>query len=71
LCVDEGRPQVYGTKFEPVAGELVPWPIEEPEQVDRRRAALGMEPLADHTDRIRRRFPLGDAGRTPAGREAT
>ncbi|MFI7329161.1 DUF4135 domain-containing protein [Streptomyces rubiginosohelvolus] len=71
LRVDEGRPQVYGTKFEPVAGELVPWPIEEPEQVDRRRAALGMEPLADHTDRIRRRFPLGDAGRTPAGREAT
>ncbi|RUP64540.1 hypothetical protein SSPNP10_29650 [Streptomyces sp. NP10] len=71
LRVDQGRPQVYGTKFEPVAGELVPWPVEEPEQVDRRRAALGMEPLADHTDRIRRRFPLGDAGRTPAGREAT
>ncbi|MFD5344122.1 DUF4135 domain-containing protein [Streptomyces anulatus] len=58
LRVTDGLPQVYGTKFEPVGGVLVPWPVEDPEGVDRRRAALGMEPLADHTDRIRRRFPL-------------
>ncbi|MFE0874250.1 DUF6624 domain-containing protein [Streptomyces smyrnaeus] len=64
LRLAEGRPQVYGTKFEPVAGELVPCPIEEPDGVDRRRAAMGMEPLAEHTERIRSRFPL-------AGREAS
>ncbi|MFJ6613893.1 DUF4135 domain-containing protein [Streptomyces sp. NPDC091289] len=64
LRVTDGLPQVYGTKFEPVGGVLVPWPVEDPEEVDRRRAALGMEPLADHTDRIRRRFPLeGTEGR--------
>ncbi|WP_370516642.1 DUF6624 domain-containing protein, partial [Streptomyces acidiscabies] len=57
LRIDEGRPQVYGTKFEPVAGWLEPCPVEDPENVDHRRAELGMEPLADHTDRIRRRFP--------------
>lgn len=67
LRVDEGCPQVYGTKFEPVAGRLEPWPVEEPERVDQRRAAYGMEPLADHTERIRRRFPLGDAVRDPSG----
>ncbi|MFB8219314.1 DUF4135 domain-containing protein [Streptomyces anulatus] len=64
LRVTDGLPQVYGTKFEPVDGVLVPWPVEDPQDVDRRRAALGMEPLADHTDRIRRRFPL-------TGREAS
>ncbi|MFJ9887069.1 DUF4135 domain-containing protein [Streptomyces sp. NPDC091287] len=64
LRVTDGLPQVYGTKFEPVGGVLVPWPVEDPEDVDHRRAALGMEPLADHTDRIRRRFPL-------TGREAS
>ncbi len=57
LRIDEGRPQVYGTKFEPVEGRLEPCPVEDPENVDHRRAELGMEPLADHTDRIRRRFP--------------
>ncbi|MFD3981922.1 DUF4135 domain-containing protein [Streptomyces griseus] len=64
LRVTDGHPQVYGTKFEPVDGVLVPWPVEDPQDVDRRRAALGMEPLAEHTDRIRRRFPL-------TGREAS
>ncbi|SFL35564.1 protein of unknown function [Streptomyces pini] len=58
LCLADKVPQVYGTKFEAVAGELVPYPIEEPQDVDRRRAAMGMEPLADYTDQIRQRFPL-------------
>ncbi|MEU7861622.1 DUF4135 domain-containing protein [Nonomuraea sp. NPDC049141] len=58
LRLADGLPQVYGTKFEPVAGTLVPCPIEEPDDVDHRRAAMGMEPLADYTDRIRQRFPL-------------
>ncbi|UUU22841.1 type 2 lanthipeptide synthetase LanM [Streptomyces sp. DSM 40750] len=64
LRLADGLPQVYGTKFEPVAGELVPYRIEEPDDVDRRRASMGMEPLAEYADRIRQRFPL-------AGREAS
>ncbi|MEI5032126.1 hypothetical protein RB201_02085 [Streptomyces sp. S1A(2023)] len=58
LRVTEGLPQVYGTKFEPAGGSLAPRPVEDPEDGGHRRAALGVEPLADHTDRIRRRFPL-------------
>ncbi|MGW4796230.1 DUF6624 domain-containing protein [Nonomuraea sp. NPDC004297] len=58
LRLADGLPQVYGTKFEPVAGRLEPCPIEDPDGVDRRRAAMGMEPLAEHTIRIRQRFPL-------------
>jgi hypothetical protein len=64
LRLADGLPQVYGTKFEPVAGELVPCAIEEPDDVDRRRAAMGMEPLAGSTHRVRQRFPL-------TGREAS
>ncbi|MEU6718914.1 DUF4135 domain-containing protein [Nonomuraea sp. NPDC046802] len=64
LRLADGLPQVYGTKFEPVAGKLVPCPIEDPDDVNHRRAAMGMEPLADYTDRIRQRFPL-------TGREAS
>ncbi|MFB7955695.1 DUF4135 domain-containing protein [Streptomyces sp. NPDC056045] len=58
LCIADGLPQVYGTKFEPVNGELVPYRIGEPDDVDRRRASMGMEPLAEYAERIRQRFPL-------------
>ncbi|QNP76209.1 DUF4135 domain-containing protein [Streptomyces roseirectus] len=57
LRIDDGRPQVYGTKFEPVAGRLEPCPVEDPDHVDHRRAAMGLDTLADHTARIRQRFP--------------
>lgn len=53
----EGRPQVYGTKFERVGGRLRPRPLEEPDSVDQRRAALGMEALERYAERLRERFP--------------
>jgi hypothetical protein len=56
LCVAEGRPQVYGTKFEAVDGQLVPCPVHEPEAVDERREALGLEPIAAYAARLRHRF---------------
>jgi hypothetical protein len=44
----EGRPQRYGTQLEPDAhGKLRPHAIEDPERVDERRRAVGLEPLAD------------------------
>jgi hypothetical protein len=43
-----GRPQVYGTQFHPTESGLEPFPIEDPEHVDERRAALGLEPLAEY-----------------------
>jgi len=52
-CLDDrvrmadGKPQRYGSQFVvTAAGALVPWPIEEPERVDVRRARMGMVPLA-------------------------
>ena len=48
IRVFEGRPQLYGTQLEPDAdGNMQPHPIEDPETVDQRRHAVGLEPLAD------------------------
>lgn len=52
---NERRPQVYGTIFDwDEAGEMSPWTIEDAANVDRRRTALGLEPLAKATARIQR-----------------
>ncbi|GLZ76458.1 hypothetical protein Afil01_12650 [Actinorhabdospora filicis] len=59
LRVGDGRSQVYGTKFTPVDGVLVPLPIEDPGGVDARRAAMGLGTLAEYTVVIRNRFGTG------------
>jgi len=47
--VNEGREQVYGTQMRATADRQVgPWPIEDADQVDERRASVGLEPLADY-----------------------
>ncbi|MBY6112675.1 hypothetical protein KUV74_19980 [Halomonas sp. DP1Y21-3] len=49
-----GRPQRYGTQFEiGDDGWPVPSVIERPDDVDRRRQALGLEPLSSRLARLR------------------
>lgn len=73
----EGRPQLYGTQFDwDEHGELVPEPLEDADDVDRRRAGVGLEPLASATDRLRvaaareGQQPPADLGARRAGYEA-
>jgi hypothetical protein len=50
----EGRPQLYGTQFDwDDHGEMSPMPIEDPARVDERRAAMGLDPLAERTRKMR------------------
>lgn len=56
LRVQRGRRQRFGTKFRRHGQALVPCPIERPAQVDARRRAMGLEPLADYAERIRATF---------------
>jgi hypothetical protein len=50
----EGRPQVYGSMFDwDESGRLAPWPIEDPDQVDQRRASVGLPPLAEQIESVR------------------
>jgi hypothetical protein len=49
ILVNEGRPQTYGTQIAGVVnGAPVPWPCEDQEQIDRRRAEVGLAPFAVH-----------------------
>jgi hypothetical protein len=50
ICVFEGRPQIYGTQFEPDEhGISQPCPIADPEHVNERRKALGMNTIEERT----------------------
>jgi hypothetical protein len=50
ICVFEGRPQLYGTQFEPDEhGIPQPSPIADAERVNERRKALGMNSIEERT----------------------
>jgi hypothetical protein len=49
IRVGEGRPQMYGTQFyTDEAGKFGPMPIEDPDNVDARRKAVGLQPLSEY-----------------------
>lgn len=50
----EGRPQIYGTQFQPdKSGQLNPYQIESPESVNDRRLAVGLNTIEERTAEIR------------------
>jgi hypothetical protein len=50
--VADGHPQLYGTQFTVTDEEFGPCPIEDPQQLDERRAAVGLEPFAVYEAQI-------------------
>ncbi|MEM7261401.1 MAG: DUF6624 domain-containing protein [Planctomycetota bacterium] len=46
--VAAGDPQVYGTQVRVEAGKAQPYPLEDPDRVDERRAAVGLGPLSEY-----------------------
>jgi hypothetical protein len=48
-----GLPQIYGTQFTVSRDGFGPYLIDDPENLDRRRAAVGLEPFADYEARMR------------------
>lgn len=51
--VGEGQPQLYGTQFYTNEhGNFGPSPIEDPGNVDLRRAAVGLSPLVEYTQQM-------------------
>ena len=50
ICVFEGRPQIYGTQFEPDEhGKYRPSVIEDSEHVNERRMSIGMNTIEERT----------------------
>lgn len=56
----EGRRQLYGTQMTVRDGEVVIDPIHDEENVDRRREALGLPPLAAYVEQVREAYGLPD-----------
>jgi hypothetical protein len=54
VLVAEGKPQRYGTQFHTVDGKLVPRPIEDEAHVDERRAAIGLDTMAEYNAQMQR-----------------
>jgi hypothetical protein len=51
MLVNSGQPQRYGTQIAGVTGDVpVPWPCEDPDGLDGRRAAVGLEPWAAYVE---------------------
>lgn len=59
-----GEPQLYGTQFQEVDGELVPHPIEDRDHLDERRQEMGLGPFEEY-----RRLLLEAYGRAPEAGE--
>jgi len=56
LMTGQKKPQLYGTQFHEVNGELVPFPIEDEAHVEERRAKMGLQPLAEYTKLMREMY---------------
>ena len=56
VMTGQNKPQLYGTQFHEVNGELVPFPIEDEAHVEERRAKMGMQPLAEYTRLLREMY---------------
>ena len=54
--VHAGQPQLYGTQFTVTSGTFGPYPIEDPQRLDERRAAAGLEPFAAYRGQDASRF---------------
>jgi hypothetical protein len=48
VLLNEGKKQLYGTMLRKEDGKLVPKPLEDEANVDKRRGELGLPPLADY-----------------------
>lgn len=46
--VNSDQPQLYGTQFQQIDGKFVPRPIEDEENVNRRRQQMGLETLEEN-----------------------
>jgi len=50
VLLAEGKKQIYGTQLDITDGKVVPLDLEDPENVDKRRAEVGLEPLAKYLE---------------------
>ena len=52
VLLKEGKQQLYGTQFTSDGGKWIPRPLEDEPNVDSRRAAVGLPPLAEYARQL-------------------
>jgi hypothetical protein len=52
VLMHRGEPQVYGTQYQVIHGEVSLWSVRDPDRLDQRRAALGLPPEAENRARL-------------------
>ena len=52
ILVNSGQPQLFGTQFMPMNGKMVPRPIQDGPNLDKRRKRYGLEPFEEHMKRF-------------------
>ena len=60
VLMTQGEPQIYGSQY--VGGEhgqIVPWQITDPDNVDARRLAVGLPPMTENTRRAQEEVAFG------------
>ncbi len=62
IRVHEGRPQLYGTQFfsEKMGDPMIPRPIEDPNNLDARRKAAGLEPFSEYEKHYKDKYKKYD-----------
>jgi len=50
--IQDGKKQLYGSQFDTNGDKCEPLPIDDPEHVEERRAAIGLGPLAEYTTQL-------------------
>jgi hypothetical protein len=70
ILVREGKPQIYGTQARPteewVNGEPIFFEIEDEANVDRRRAEVGMQPVTEYAEMMRKLYFPADVSQQGA-----
>jgi hypothetical protein len=60
VLVEDGKPQMYGTRVKPFelgnGKEPVPYPIKDEADVDKRRAEIGLPPLSEYLEGLKRMY---------------
>lgn len=58
VLVNEGKPQVYGTQVQIIEGKALPRPVEDPDNLDNRRKAMGLGSFNDYLALIKEVYHL-------------
>ncbi|MFI0155851.1 DUF6624 domain-containing protein [Streptomyces lydicus] len=56
VLVSAGKPQLYGTQYSDDGNSLQPQPVHDPEHLDERRAAMGLDTAAEYDQRMRKTY---------------